>query len=258
MTIKIVLITGGFDPIHSGHIAYITEAKKLGDILVVGVNSDAWLKRKKGRPFLPMHERLAIVEGIKGVDQTMIFDDNDGSACDAIQKLKSDYSYANIIFANGGDRTAENIPEMRIDGVEFVFGVGGSNKKNSSSWVLEDWKHPTTPRPWGEYRVLYHHTNMGSATKVKELVVEPGQKLSLQRHQHRNEYWFVVEGMCDVYGRLPGGYAIPPRTLGPHQTMEFKIGEWHQLTNPYNNPCKLVEIQYGNECEEDDIERNPG
>lgn len=252
---KIVLITGGFDPIHSGHIAYIKEAKKLGDILIVGVNSDAWLERKKGRAFLPIHERLAIVAGIQGVDQTLIFNDNDGSACDALQKLKSSYSYATIIFANGGDRTAENIPEMRVEGVEFVFGVGGSNKKNSSSWILRDWKQSKTDRPWGEYRVLYDHPTIGCATKVKELTVEPGKKLSLQRHQNRNEYWFVVEGTCDVYSAMPGGYALPPKTLTPHDTIEIKAGEWHQLANPYAEPCRLIEIQYGSLCEETDIER---
>lgn len=252
---KIVLITGGFDPIHSGHIAYIQEAKKLGDILIVGVNSDAWLERKKGQAFLPMHERLAIVAEIKGVDQTLIFNDNDGSACDAIQKLKGSYSYATIIFANGGDRTAENIPEMRIDGVEFVFGVGGFNKKNSSSRILQEWKQPKTDRFWGEYRILYDHPAIGSATKVKELMVEPGKSLSLQRHQHRHEYWHVVEGRCDVYSKLPGGYAMPPRTLGPHDTIQIPAQEWHQLANPYSEPCKLIEIQYGSECREDDIER---
>ena len=76
----IVLVTGGFDPIHSGHINYIKEAKKLGDILVVGVNSDDWLTRKKGRPFMPLSERAEILRNIVGVDFVIDFDDSDGSA----------------------------------------------------------------------------------------------------------------------------------------------------------------------------------
>jgi cytidyltransferase-like protein len=73
----LVLITGGFDPLHSGHIAYIQSAKKLGDTLVVGVNSDAWLTRKKGAPFMPFNERINIVKNIKDVDFVLEFNDDE-------------------------------------------------------------------------------------------------------------------------------------------------------------------------------------
>ena len=137
----IVLITGGFDPIHSGHIAYIQAARKLGDILIIGVNSDAWLERKKGKAFLPWEERATIVESIKGVHFVLAFDDSDGSAKDAILEVRKQNSEALIVFANGGDRTANNIPEMDIqdENLSFVFGVGGEDKKNSSSWILKNW-----------------------------------------------------------------------------------------------------------------------
>lgn len=139
---KVVLITGGFDPIHSGHIAYFQAAKELGNLLCVGVNSDEWLVRKKGKAFLPLGERTTIVNAIKGVDFVIDFDDNDGSAKDAIRKVRNQFPGADIIFANGGDRTAKNIPEMDIkdDKLIFVFGVGGDDKKNSSSWILNNWK----------------------------------------------------------------------------------------------------------------------
>lgn len=139
---KVVLITGGFDPIHSGHIAYFQAAKELGNLLCVGVNSDEWLIRKKGKAFLPFKERTTIVSAIKGVDFVIDFDDNDGSAKDAIRKVRNQFPGADIIFANGGDRTAKNIPEMDIkdDKLIFVFGVGGDDKKNSSSWILNNWK----------------------------------------------------------------------------------------------------------------------
>ena len=140
---KIVLITGGFDPLHSGHLSYIKEAKKLGDILVVGVNSDDWLTRKKGRAFMPYMERANVVRNIVGVDFVIDFDDSDNTAKHAIHMVRQSYPSDQIIFANGGDRTDKNIPEMDFadDNLSFVFGTGGFNKSNSSSWILEEWKH---------------------------------------------------------------------------------------------------------------------
>ena len=127
MTETIVLVTGGFDPLHSGHIAYFKSAKELGHILIVGLNSDAWLERKKGRAFMPFNERLAIVRHLNMVDWVIDFDDSDGSAVNAIRKVREQYPNSNIIFANGGDRTKENIPEM-LD-FPIVFPVIKSNAK---------------------------------------------------------------------------------------------------------------------------------
>ena len=248
---KIVIVTGGFDPLHSGHIAYFKAAKQLGDMLIVGLNSDAWLTRKKGRPFMPLVERVALVSEMTVVDEIVTFNDDDGSSINAIERVKLDYPNDEIIFANGGDRTSENIPEQVFDDVEFVFGVGGDNKVNSSSWILEEWKAPKTPRAWGYYRVL--HTVPGM--KVKELTVEPGQALSMQRHRDRSEYWIVSEGRCVVNSMMPNGYLLPSRELVTHDEIEIPKGEWHQLLNPYDVPCRVVEIQYGERCEEEDIER---
>jgi cytidyltransferase-like protein len=243
---KIVIVTGGFDPIHSGHISYLNAARELGDWLLVGVNSDAWLERKKGRAFMPVEERLAIVYNLKSVDAVKEFDDSDGSACTLIEWVKSQFPYATeIIFANGGDRTRENIPEMRVDGVTFAFGVGGEDKANSSSWILEEWKAPKTQRPWGYYRVLHEVTG----TKVKELTVEPGQTLSMQRHRDRAEYWLVTSGECKVEKEFGAMF------VRKHETVHIPVGKWHQLSNPFKDPCKLVEIQYGARCVEEDIER---
>jgi cytidyltransferase-like protein len=136
---KVVLVTGGFDPLHSGHIEYFKAAKALGNILVVGVNSDAWLTRKKGRAFMPSTERITIIQNLKMVDHCILFNDDDGSAVEAINNVKMLYPNSQIIFANGGDRTAKNIPEMKCKDVEFAFGVGGENKLNSSSWILDNW-----------------------------------------------------------------------------------------------------------------------
>ena len=248
---KIVLVTGGFDPLHSGHIAYFKAAKQLGNLLVVGVNSDDWLTRKKGRSFMPACERKAIIENIYQVHKVIEFDDTDNSAIDAIRKVKAMFPRDHIIFANGGDRTRDNIPEMVFDDVEFVFGVGGTNKANSSSWILEEWKAPRTERPWGYYRVLHEVSGM----KVKELTVEPKQQLSMQRHNLRAEYWIVSEGQAIVNRTMDSGYVLPPVILQTHDEYCVPVTEWHQLTNPYDVPVKVVEIQYGENCIEEDIER---
>ena len=220
---NIVLITGGFDPLHSGHIAYFKAAKALGDILVVGVNSDAWLTRKKGSPFMPYTERASIVRNIVGVDFVIDFDDSDNSAKRAIWMVRQSYPNDKIIFANGGDRTDENIPEMDIQdqNLEFVFGVGGFNKANSSSWILQEWKAPKTERQWGYYRVLHDVSGM----KVKELTVNPGCRLSMQRHQHRAEYWIVSEGQAVVNRATPLDFELPPVILDKHDQLHVTTQE---------------------------------
>ena len=248
---KIVIATGGFDPVHSGHINYLNHAGHLGDILIVGLNSDDWLSRKKGRSFMPWHERMVILDNLHMVDKVIAFDDRDGTAIDAIQKVKKEYPDAEIVFANGGDRTRDNIPEMVFNDVEFVFGVGGEDKANSSSWILEEWKSPRTERAWGYYRVLHEV----AGTKVKELTVNPGCSLSMQRHFNRSEHWHVSEGQCVVKATLVNGYALPPKTLEKHDYYNVAVGDWHQLTNPFDKPCKIVEIQYGTQTDEADIER---
>jgi len=242
---KIIILSGGFDPAHSGHISMINAAKALGDILIVGVNSDAWLTRKKGQQFMPWHERATIVGNLKAVDQVVQFNDDDGTACDLIEQVKRMYPTADIVFANGGDRTQDNIPEMRVGGVTFIFGVGGFNKANSSSWILQEWKAPKTERQWGYYRVLHEVPGM----KVKELTVDPGRSLSMQQHNFRSEYWIVSEGRCVVNGENTSV------DLKLHDEFHIGVQQWHQLTNPYSEPCKIVEIQFGVNCVEEDILR---
>jgi cytidyltransferase-like protein len=147
---KLVLATGGFDPIHSGHIEYLKAARSLGDSLWVGINSDKWLVRKKGKAFQTFSERHTIINAIRYVDCGFGFDDDDDTAKDAIFEGMRKLAYCNVpcklIFANGGDRRLENIPEMTYDGpgsashIEFIFGVGGKTKRNSSGKLLRKWK----------------------------------------------------------------------------------------------------------------------
>ena len=253
---KVVLVTGGFDPLHSGHIEYFKAAKKLGDKLVVGVNSDDWLTRKKGRPFMPIAERAAIIKELACVDQVISFDDGDDSACGAIFKTMSTNS-GKVIFANGGDRTNTTTPEYKIYGdhpqVEFAFGVGGDNKINSSSWILDEWKTQKTERDWGYWRVLDHKPEKGY--KVKELVIYPGKSLSDQRHFKRSEHWHVLEGIVLMQTEWEG--RKEQRYLEPGNIRGYEIGNqvWHKASNPEEVNAHILEIQWGEECIEEDIER---
>ena len=249
---KIILVTGGFDPLHSGHIEYFKAAKQLGNLLVVGINSDAWLARKKGRSFMPAVERKAIIENLYQVHKVIEFNDSDGSAIDAIRQVKEMFPRDKIVFANGGDRTKDNIPEMVFEDVEFVFGVGGTNKANSSSWILEEWKAPKTERQWGYYRVLHEN---GKQVKLKELIVGPGKRLSMQRHQDRAEHWFVAEGTATVYTLNASTDEDLLGVFQQFQHVHIKKTDWHQLVNEETTPLKLIEIQYGENCVEEDIER---
>ena len=252
----VVLVTGGFDPLHSGHIAYFEEAKKLGDELHVGINSDDWLIRKKGRPFMPFLERANVIENLKMVDKVISFDDSDDSACGAIYKTLATHGPIKIIFANGGDRTNTTTPEYKTYGelpnIDFAFGVGCENKKNSSSWILEEWKAPLTERSWGYYRVIHEYEKH---TKVKELAVPPGGRLSMQKHKERSEHWFVAEGTATVYTLNVSSDQELLGVFEQHNSLHIPVGTWHQLCNEHNTDLKLVEIQYGTNCVEEDIER---
>ena len=249
---NIVLVTGGFDPLHSGHIAYFESAKQLGDKLIVGVNSDAWLERKKGRAFMPITERTTIIQNLRMVDGVILFNDDDGSSIEAVKNVQNLFPNDQIIFANGGDRTAGNIPEMACKDVIFKFGVGGDDKRNSSSWILEEWKAPKTERTWGYYRVLHKD---GQQVKVKELTVNPGQRLSMQRHTDRAEHWFVSQGTATVNTLNTKSDVELLGEFDQFQHIHIDRTEWHQLCNLTEEPLKVVEIQYGPNCVEEDIER---
>ena len=246
----ITLVTGGFDPLHSGHIEYIKQAKALGNALWIGLNSDDWLARKKGRRFLPIQERLQIMSALECVDNVFTFNDTDDTAIDAIKYIKEMYPDAKLTFANGGDRTVDNVPEMVYDDVNFVFGVGGENKANSSSWILDEWRTQRTERDWGYWRVLDHK----SEYKVKELVILPGKSLSDQRHFKRSEQWIVLQGIVDM--KTEHNNNTQTLQLQAHdRPYEIEKQVWHQASNSQTVNAHILEIQKGTECVEEDIER---
>jgi cytidyltransferase-like protein len=255
----IALITGGFDLLHSGHLALIKSAREMSPIVAIGLNSDAWLYRKKGYVRMSFSERKEILESIEGVHKVFGFSDLDNTACRAIQKVAWIYErpVEKIIFCNGGDRTEDNIPEMNFQPLagrpedpdpilEFAFGVGGTDKKNSSSELVK------IQRDWGYWQVLKDY----GTTKVKELTIFPGKKISYQRHFKRSELWFVVEGECTIRG-LRHEPVLRPRTkMKLHAYENIPVGMWHDIENHTDKLCRIVEIQYGEACEEIDIERH--
>lgn len=253
---KIVVASGGFDPIHSGHLFLLNQASELGDKLFVGVNSDEWLQRKKGREFMSFRERSEILNNIKCVDTVFGFDDSDGSACDLLRNLKKDYPEDEIIFVNGGDRTKHNIPEMSVEGVKFVFGVGGENKKNSSSWILQNWSKQHKETRWGYWEVL---DDEFTDAKMKKLVVTPGGCLSYQKHAKRSELWFVAQGYGKlIYNESTGIDHLKDmvQPLKQFQNIVIQAGRWHQIINDSRTDNLVIyEIQYGEECVEEDIQR---
>ena len=250
---KICVVSGGFDPLHSGHISYINSAKKNGDYLIIALNSDNWLKNKKGKEFLPFNERKIILENLKQVDEVISFEDDDlGSCINALKSIKEMYPNDEILFCNGGDRDKKNIPEMGVSGIEFLFSVGGDDKKNSSSWILKEWKYENEKRVWGEFFNLFEDNKV----KLKELVVDPGKGMSLQKHFKRDEIWFISEGKCLVNFSEDTPDETREIKLNTHESFSVKKEQWHQIVNPFSTQCRIIEIQYGEETSEEDIERH--
>ena len=134
---KIVAVSGGFDPIHIGHTRMIQDARKLGNVIVF-LNTDEWLKRKKGYVFMTWQERAEILLSIKGVKEVYSAMDEDNTVCEALRFYKPD------VFANGGDRKPGRVPEYQVCeelGIEMAFSVGGDDKPQSSSWLVEKSKY---------------------------------------------------------------------------------------------------------------------
>ena len=204
---------------------------------------------------MPFSERVTILEALEVVDKVISFDDTDDSACGAIYKTMATNANVEIVFANGGDRNNENTPEYKIyggmNGISFAYGIGGSNKKNSSSWILDEWKTQKTDREWGYWRVLDDKPNAGY--KVKELVIYPGKSLSDQRHFKRSEVWNILQGTVTMetdYNNMKDSIQLKPHTT------HYEIGKevWHKASNNGDIDAHVLEVQWG-ECVEEDIER---
>jgi mannose-6-phosphate isomerase-like protein (cupin superfamily) len=202
---------------------------------------------------MPFEERAAIIKELSCVDKVIGFNDNDGSACNAIGHILSTTT-DNVVFANGGDRTTINTPEYATYGtypsVEFAWGVGGEDKKNSSSWILKSWSQPVTERAWGQYKILDNNDDW----QVKELTFGRGKSLSDQRHFKRSEHWHVVDGVINMLLEDKQGNKTS-QLLVPGDSIDIPVGWWHKAINIDNKDAKVIEVWLGAELTEDDIER---
>lgn len=247
---KVVAVSGGFDPLHVGHVRMFDEAKKLGDKLVVIINNDNWLRQKKGFVFMPEAERAEVIKGYQAVDEVIVTEhtpnDPDTTVCKALEKLHPD------IFANGGDRGSTNTPEANLCqqlGIEMTYNVGAGGKMQSSSWMIQNAAEALKKdeRPWGFF--YNHHSLPG--VHLKTLHVSPNSRLSLQRHKYRNETWILVSGDAQaVFGPTPEN--LKTKELEVSLPFEVPVGTVHRLTS--RGGGVLVEISYG-KFDENDIER---
>lgn len=256
---KLVILSGGFDPLHEGHIRLFADAAARFDVVIVGLNSDEWLTRKKGKAFMSFSSRLSILKAIKHIDNVLSFDDSDNTAISLIQKVleQTENKGYDIYFGNGGDRSNGNYPELEFcnkHGIAVVDDLGGSHKANASSTLLKNWTaQETAERDWGVWRVL---SDLDPGTKVKELIVYPGKALSWQKHNQRSEIWFIKSGEATLYTSNNNIIAYK-RVLKETQDVTIPVHTWHRVHNNTDKLLHIIEIQYGSLCIEEDIVRMP-
>ena len=248
--VRLVAVSGGFDPLHIGHVRMFKEARKLGDTLVVIINNDNWLRKKKGFVFMPQKERAELIRAFPFVDKVVLTDhkdnDADTSVCRMLKKLRP------AVFANGGDRTsAKDIPEVvvcRELGIKMAFNVGKGGKVQSSSWMTESASRPVkrSERPWGEY----YGWDEGKKWNLKTIYIKPKKRLSLQYHHHREEWWLLVEG--DATATVHEGKDV--RSIPLRKGEVFRVGkrQVHRLSSKKGGV--VVEVAYG-DFDEADIVR---
>ena len=244
------LISGGFDPVHIGHLAMIKDAKKIADDVIVLLNSDKWLVRKKGKPFMVEAQRAQILEEFESISEVIIQEkDDDDSSNNAIIDFYHSHNKSTICYCNGGDRSQEDkIREAETCknlGIDLKFGIGGIHKLESSSNLTKNHLSKTEERPWGKFHIIAK----GKGYQIKEIIVKPGKKMSLQRHKNRSEYWQVIDGIGMVY------LEDSKFKLEKNDNIFIPQGDIHRLENIGQNHLILIEIQIGKEISEDDIER---
>ena len=244
------IVSGGFDPIHSGHISLLKESKKISNNLCVLLNSDKWLANKKGKAFMKEIERKNILENIKYVDKVFIQkNDDDFSTVESIKDFRKSFPKETICFCNGGDRNSEKkiiesdiCKKLKID---TIFSVGGDTKISSSSSLISSYKTMSEKRPWGNFEILYQ----SSGYKIKILKIFPEEQISFQKHDYRDEYWTIVEGKGRFY--LDG--KVESVTTG--SSFSIQRNQVHSIENISKKNLVIIEVQIGDYLSEKDIHR---
>lgn len=246
---KVVAVSGGFDPLHIGHVRMLKAARKLGDKLIVILNNDHWLRDKKGFAFMPEKEKVELLKSFPFVDRVVVTDhrpgDTDRSVSRTLRKIQPH------VFANGGDRGKGNTPEMDVCrelGITMRFNVGRGGKVQSSSWMISAASRDVrrSVRPWGEF----YGWDSGRGWYLKTLYVRPDKRLSLQYHNHRSERWVLVEGDATAVTIEDG---VEKKTeLAVGETFIVPKGMPHRLTSKRGGT--LVEVAVGT-FDENDIVR---
>ncbi len=270
------------NPLHPGHIECFELSRTLADQLIVIVNNDAQAKLKRGtESFQDERFRMRLVESLRAVDKVVLSRDTDASVRETLETLILDLRKADpeceIIFTKGGDRFAHEIPERTVlerYGVRIVDGLGKKTHSSSNYVRRIANEHDaeklaatldTLPlevqereyievgvRPWGVYYVMEDQPMY----KVKKIIVTPGHRLSLQRHEHRSEHWVVVAGEATVEIRAADEPShVGHRVLALNESCHVPQGHVHRLANRGDSPLVIVEVQTGSYTGEDDIER---
>ena len=244
------LISGGFDPVHIGHLAMIKDANKIADKVIVLLNSDNWLVRKKGKPFMIETQRAQILEEFQSISEVIIQkNDDDDSSNNAIIDFHKSHANKSICYCNGGDRSHENkIRETDVCkdlNIDLVFGIGGIHKLESSSNLTKNYLSDVEKRPWGNFHIIAR----GNGYQIKEMNINPKNKQSLQKHNHRSEYWQVIEG----HGRV--SLEDSEINLKAGDNVYIPIKSLHRLENTGSQNLKIIEIRIGELISEDDIVR---
>lgn len=243
------LVSGGFDPVHIGHLKMFQDANKLADKVIILLNNDNWLIKKKGKPFMNQNQRKEILEEFKSISEVIIQTSSEPSSSEAIEEFVKKNPNKSICYCNGGDRSnIKNIRESNICKklkVNLEFGIGGEKKIESSSDLTKNYLGDIEKRPWGSYHIIAK--NLGY--QIKEIKVDINSKLSLQKHYKRAEFWQIIAGECLVivdkkkYQLRNNDYIYIPRDT------------IHRIENIGKKELIFIEIQLGNDIKEDDILR---